>query len=204
MEWYQTRGRLRYAKFMISKRNARQAVKTLRKGGVIWYAPDQDFGPDQSVFAPFFGIQTATLLATHRLPSMTGCAVVPMFPVYDQQSGLYDIYVLPTLENYPTDDPVADLSRINSLIESQVRKAPAPYPISAVLPSRPLDMKLALAVWIIGTRHSHFISVPDLWCAKAGELMNQIKLYPLVSFIIRFSCYIFRIIIGFGLVFIFC
>ena len=127
MEWYQTRGRLRYADFMISKRNARQAVKILRKGGVIWYAPDQDFGPDQSVFAPFFGIQTATLLASHRLPSMTGCAVVPMYPVYDPKSGLYDIHVLPALENYPSDDPVADLTRINAMIENQVRKAPEQY-----------------------------------------------------------------------------
>lgn len=127
VEWYQTRGRLRYAECMISKRNARQAVKVLRKGGVLWYAPDQDFGPDQSAFAPFFGIQTATLLATHRLPSMTGCAVVPMYPIYDRLSGKYDIYVLPKLENYPTGDPVADLARVNALIEEQVRKAPEQY-----------------------------------------------------------------------------
>lgn len=127
VEWYQTRGRLRYAEFMISKRNAREAVRVLKKGGILWYAPDQDFGPEQSEFAPFFGIRTATLLATHRLPSMTGCAVVPMYPVYDRHSGKYDIYVLPELDNYPTDDPVADLSRINAIIEEQVRKAPEQY-----------------------------------------------------------------------------
>lgn len=127
MEWYQTRGRLRYADFMISKRNARQAVKVLKKGGVIWYAPDQDFGPDQCVFAPFFGIATATLLATHRLPSMTGCAVVPMYPFYDEQTKSYDVYLWPALEDYPTDDPVADLTRINAFIEEQVRKAPEQY-----------------------------------------------------------------------------
>jgi len=127
MEWYQTRGRLRYAQFMVSKRNALQAVKILKRGGVVWYAPDQDFGPGQSAFAPFFGIQTASLLATHRLPAMTGCAVVPMFPVYDAASRCYDVHVLPALDNYPTADPVADLACINALIEEWVRKAPEQY-----------------------------------------------------------------------------
>lgn len=127
MEWYQTRGRLRYAEFMVSKRNALQAVKVLKRGGVVWYAPDQDFGPGQSVFAPFFGISTATLLATHRLPVMTGCAVVPMFPVYDPATRSYDIHVLPALEDYPSEDPVGDLARVNALIEEWVRKAPDQY-----------------------------------------------------------------------------
>ncbi|HSM69169.1 MAG TPA: LpxL/LpxP family Kdo(2)-lipid IV(A) lauroyl/palmitoleoyl acyltransferase [Xanthomonadales bacterium] len=127
MEWYQTRGRLRYAEFMISKRNALQAVKVLKRGGVVWYAPDQDFGPEQSVFAPFFNIRAATLLATHRLPAITGCAVVPMFPVYHRADERYDVHVLPALEDYPSNDPVADLTRINALIEEWVRKAPEQY-----------------------------------------------------------------------------
>lgn len=127
VEWYQTRGRLRYARFMVSKRNARQAVKILRQGGVVWYAPDQDFGLELTEFAPFFNIQTATLLATHRLPRMTGCAVVPMYPVYDPKSRKYDVYLLPALENYPSDDPVADLTRINAFIEEFARKAPEQY-----------------------------------------------------------------------------
>lgn len=127
MEWYQTRGRLRYADFMISKRNARQAVKILRGGGTVWYAPDQDFGRDQSTFAPFFGIETATLKATHRLPAMTGCAVVPMFPRFSRATGRYEVQVLPALENYPSDDEAADLARINALIESAIREAPEQY-----------------------------------------------------------------------------
>ena len=127
VEWYQTRGRLTYTDGMISKRNARQAVKTLKNGGVLWYAPDQDFGPEQSVFAPFFGIQTATLLATHRLPSMTGCAVVPMYPVYNWSDQRYEVHILPALEDYPSDDPQADLARVNAIFEKQVRKAPEQY-----------------------------------------------------------------------------
>jgi KDO2-lipid IV(A) lauroyltransferase len=127
MEWYLARGRRTFTQFMISKRNARQAVRVLRKGALLWYAPDQDFGPTQSVFAPFFNIQTASLLATHRLPKMTGCPVIPMFPRYDKKSGTYTVEILPVLENFPGDDPVTDLARINALIEARVREEPEQY-----------------------------------------------------------------------------
>jgi len=127
MEWYQNRGRARHSEFMINKRSAISVVKKLKRGATVWYAPDQDFGLEHSAFIPFFGIQTATLLATHRLPSMTGCAVVPMYPIYDKRARKYDVYLLPALENYPSGDPVADLTRINSMIEEQIRKAPEQY-----------------------------------------------------------------------------
>ena len=103
------------------------ALRTLQNGGVIWYAPDQDFGAAQSEFAPFFGIPTATLLATHRFPKMTGCAVVPMFPHYDRKGKRYDVYISPALEDFPSDDPVADLTRVNRVMEEQARKAPDQY-----------------------------------------------------------------------------
>jgi KDO2-lipid IV(A) lauroyltransferase len=128
LEWYQNRGRGRYTYSMVSKRNMRTGIRLLREGRNLWYAPDQDFGPEQSVFAPFFGITAATLLATHRLPRMTGCAVVMMFPWYDRGTRRYHVEYLPALEDYPTDDPVADLTRVNAIIENSIlRHAPEQY-----------------------------------------------------------------------------
>ncbi len=126
LEWYQNRGR-RYGASMISKREMRGAIRLLSNGGLVWYAPDQDFGREQSEFVPFFGIQTATLLATHRLPHMTGCAVVPMFPVYDETTRLYTIRFLPALEAFPGPDAAADLARINAMMEQHIRTAPQQY-----------------------------------------------------------------------------
>jgi len=127
IEWYQNRGRLRLIEKLIIKNDTRGMIRLLRNGGVLWYAPDQDFGHEQSEFAPFFGIQTATLLATLRLPALTGCAVVPMFPRYDQDSGTYILTILPALEDFPTGDNVADLTRVNAIMEEQVRKVPEQY-----------------------------------------------------------------------------
>lgn len=127
VEWYQNRGRSRYVNGMITKRDLRGAIRYLKGGGVLWYAPDQDFGPRESVFAPFFGVQTATLLATHRLPRITGCRVVTMMPRYDSASKRYIIEVSPPLDDYPSNDPEVDLARVNALLEAQVRKAPEQY-----------------------------------------------------------------------------
>ena len=127
IEWYQNRGRLSYARGMISKREMRSAIRYLRQGGILWYAPDQDFGPAQSVFAPFFGIETATLEATHKLVSMARCAVVPMFPEFDAGKKEYVMRIYPALEGFPTEDAQADLARLNAEMETHVRRVPEQY-----------------------------------------------------------------------------
>lgn len=127
LEWYQTRSRLRYADCLISKRDMRTAIRFLREGGAVWYAPDQDFGAKQSVFVPFFGIQTATLLATERLVRLTNCAVIPMFPLYDEKQRHYTVLLGEPLQDFPSGDPIADLSRINALMEAHVRRVPEQY-----------------------------------------------------------------------------
>jgi len=127
LELYQNRSRAQWTEHMFRKDDLRSALRYLRKGGVLWYAPDQDFGPKQSDFVPFFGIQTATLKATERLVTLSGCAVVPMFPHYDRAQRKYVVSVGKALEGFPSGDRLQDLARINALLESQVRQAPEQY-----------------------------------------------------------------------------
>jgi KDO2-lipid IV(A) lauroyltransferase len=127
LEWYQNRGRARYAWNMISKRDLRSAIRLLRRGGVAWYAPDQDFGPRESEFAPFFGIPAASLLATRKLAEITGCAVVPMYPYYDAAARLYRVRVLPALDGFPGAEVVPDLARVNKITEDLIRTRPEQY-----------------------------------------------------------------------------
>jgi len=49
MEWAVKRGRLRYAAAMFTKNELRPAVKHLKQGGLLWYAPDQDPSRGDSV-----------------------------------------------------------------------------------------------------------------------------------------------------------
>ena len=75
----------------------------------------------------FFGVPAATLTVTERLVKLTGCRVVPMFPAYDEVARKYTIRLDPALEDFPSGDVVADLTRINALMEEHIRQVPEQY-----------------------------------------------------------------------------
>jgi len=127
LEAFQNAGRSRYADRMFRRDDLRGAVRYLRNGGIIWYAPDQDFGPERSLFAPFFGIPAATLRATVDLARMGRASVVPMYPLKDPATGQITVTVEPAFDNLPSDDPENDLARINAWLESRVRDRPGQY-----------------------------------------------------------------------------
>jgi KDO2-lipid IV(A) lauroyltransferase len=112
---------------LISRKDLRGMIRALRAGNVVWYAPDQDFGRHNSVFAPFFGIPASTLVTTSKLARLSGAPVVPFFSQrLDDDSG-YRLILQPALEDFPSDDDVTDATRINAIIEAQIHKAPDQY-----------------------------------------------------------------------------
>ena len=125
MEWAVKRGRLRYASAMFGNGDIRGAVRHLKRGGFLWYAPDQDMRGKDTVFAPFFGMPASTITATHQLARLTGCAVVPFF--HRREGGRYILRVAPPLADFPGEDVVADTGQVNAAIEAMVREAPAQY-----------------------------------------------------------------------------
>ena len=125
-EYMVLRARLGYADTMFDKDQLRASVKYLKRGGTIWYAPDQDMRGKDSVFAPFFGISASTITATHHLARLSGAAVLPFFHRRTPDGG-YALRLGAPLENFPGDDVVADTTRVNAAIEAMVREAPAQY-----------------------------------------------------------------------------
>ncbi|GAB6196910.1 LpxL/LpxP family Kdo(2)-lipid IV(A) lauroyl/palmitoleoyl acyltransferase [Lysobacter xanthus] len=125
MEWAVKRGRLRYAAAMFANDEIRAAMRHLKQGGVLWYAPDQDMRGKDTVFAPFFGVPAATITATHQFARLTGCAVVPFF--HRREGGRYVLRIAPPLEDFPSADAAVDSARVNAAIEAMVREAPSQY-----------------------------------------------------------------------------
>lgn len=115
-----------FAGSAIIKSDTRQLIRNLRQGNVVWYAPDQDFGPKHSVFAPFFGVQTATVVGTARIAKLGQAAVIPFFH-YRDENNHYRIEIGSPLQDFPTGDDVADATRINHMIEAAVAKQPDQY-----------------------------------------------------------------------------
>ena len=79
MEWAQTKGRMRSNKAMIDRKDLRGMVHALKRGEAVWFAPDQDYGPRGSVFAPLFAVdQAATTSGTFMLARMDNPALEPV------------------------------------------------------------------------------------------------------------------------------
>lgn len=110
----------------IVRNNTRQLVRNLRNGHVVWYAPDQDYGIKQSVFAPFFGVSAATVVGTGRIAQLGKAVVLPFSHSRDQQ-GHYHLVIGAPLEDFPTGNEVVDASRINQEIEASIRQHPDQY-----------------------------------------------------------------------------
>src|SRR3546814_1912257 len=119
MEWAVLRGRLRYASAMYTREHVLGSVRALKRGGVLWYAPDQDMLGRDRVFAPFFGIAAGSITATHQLARLSNCAVVPFF--HRREGGRFLIRLGPALAEFPSADPLTDTSRVTAAIEAMVR-----------------------------------------------------------------------------------
>jgi KDO2-lipid IV(A) lauroyltransferase len=102
-------------------------IRYLREGRPFYYLPDQDMGERASVFVPFFGIPAATVTALSRIAMATNAVVVPCITRILPGGRGYEVRLYPSLENFPTDDPVADATRMNRDIEQWVREMPEQY-----------------------------------------------------------------------------
>jgi len=120
-------GRLRFGNCELASRQegTRKALKAMKGGRFFHYSPDMDYGPKESVFVPFFGMQTATITGLARLAKLTGATVIPV--VTRMTSDGYVASVGEPWADFPGDDEEANARRLNSFIEAEVLKSPEQY-----------------------------------------------------------------------------
>ena len=100
-------------------------VAALREGQPLYLLPDMDFGPDESVFVPFYGVPTATVPSLSRFARLGRAKVVPLLPRLT--AGGYEVQVLPAWTDFPSGDPVADTARMNARLQEYIATMPAQY-----------------------------------------------------------------------------
>jgi len=111
----------------IPRGDLRGMLNSLKDNIPVWYAPDQDYGAEQSLFVPFFGIPAATITATSRLARISGAPVVPFFQTRLPGSRGYRLTLYPALDDFPGASVEADTRRINAILEDQIRAQPGQY-----------------------------------------------------------------------------
>ena len=122
-------GRSRFvAQRLFSRKDGiRPLVRAMREGLPFYYLPDQDFGPRDSIFVPFFGVPTATITGVSRIARVAGAAVVPAVTRQLPGAGGYVLTFYPSWRDFPTGDEAADTRRVNEFIEQRVLEMPEQY-----------------------------------------------------------------------------
>jgi KDO2-lipid IV(A) lauroyltransferase len=121
------RARERNYEKAIPREDMRAMLRSLKQNMPVWYAADQDYGREKSVFAPFFGVPAATITATTRLAHSSCAAVVPFFQHRLEDNSGYLLKLYPALENFPGESPEADAECLNRIIEERIREMPEQY-----------------------------------------------------------------------------
>lgn len=122
----QRSGRERSAESTIEKRDIKKMVRRLREGGVVWYAPDQSYKRKGAEVVPFFGVPTMHTTATSTLARLGKAIVIPYFSARTDD-GRYLLSFQPPFENFPSDDPIADLAKYMDVLEPFIREYPEQY-----------------------------------------------------------------------------
>jgi len=110
---------------MIKSTDTRSIIKAINNSLPIWYAPDQDLGEKNSIFAPLFGIQTATASATSRLAKNNNTRVIPYSFIRTTKG--YEMLFEKPLLGFPSNDPIVDATTTNKILEKQINKSPEQY-----------------------------------------------------------------------------
>lgn len=127
MDQFILQGRARFMKSVIRRDDMRGIVKALKKNEIVWYPPDQDYGRQHSVFAPFFGVNAATITATSRLVKFNQSPLVMLSYRRDDSTDRYTVEFSEPPVAFPSGDDVTDATLINAALEMCIRKAPTQY-----------------------------------------------------------------------------
>ena len=139
LDWFIYNGRAPLFGKLISSRNMRGLVNSIKEGRVVWYSPDQDYGLKNGVMAPFFGVPAATITATRRLAIVVSNdnklpAIMALHTYRQTPDNLprgkrphYHLTITPALDNYPSNDEIADATRVNEVLEGLIRIDPTQW-----------------------------------------------------------------------------
>ena len=108
---------------LVDANNPREIIRSMKSGFPVWYAPDNDIY-SKSVFAPFFGVPTSTLVATQKLAKISNATIVPLSFIRRGNQ-----YVLGFGDGFKLNDlsELGAATKVNQEIEKLINLAPEQY-----------------------------------------------------------------------------
>jgi lauroyl-KDO2-lipid IV(A) myristoyltransferase len=132
IDWMVARSRARFGKYFGGKLFTREdglkpLIRETRAGKVMIYLGDEDLGPKNSIFVPFFGAQKATIPVLGRLAKSCNAVVLPCVSCYEPAHRRYTVKMLPLIESLPGGNDERDSTAMNKAIEQMIELCPLQY-----------------------------------------------------------------------------
>jgi len=121
----QSRARFGEVSLFTREDGVKRIVSGLKKGELLYLLPDMNFGPEESIFVPFFGVLAATVPSLSRFAKLSGAKVIPMTTKMTDEG--YEIEVHAPLEDFPSEDFALDTAHMNRWLEKEIQKMPDQY-----------------------------------------------------------------------------
>ncbi|HEX2543470.1 MAG TPA: lipid A biosynthesis acyltransferase [Ramlibacter sp.] len=121
----QGRHRFGDARPMSRSEGVREIVSALRGGDLMYLLPDMNFGPEESIFVPFYGVPAATVPSLSRFARLGRAKVVPVVTKLTRTG--YEIRVHEAWVGFPTGDLEADTALMNQRLQAYIDEIPSQY-----------------------------------------------------------------------------
>jgi Kdo2-lipid IVA lauroyltransferase/acyltransferase len=120
-------GRERFGDVHLFRREdgVKPIVSALRDNALLYLLPDMNFGPNESIFVPFYGETAATVPSLSRFAKLGRARVVPVTTRMTNTG--YEVTVHSAWQDFPTDDVEADTALMNRRLEDLIAAMPAQY-----------------------------------------------------------------------------
>ncbi len=124
--WFMA-GRQRFGDVRMLNRAAgvKPIISNLRKGGLLYLLSDMDFGRNDSLFVPFYGVQAATVPSLPRFARLGRAKVIAMVTRLTPTG--YVAEITPAWPGYPSDCVVADTALMNANLQRYIDVSPGQY-----------------------------------------------------------------------------
>lgn len=127
LDWLMNWQRYRFGGRMYERSTGiKPFIKSVRDGYLGYYLPDEDLGPDHSVFVDFFATTKATMSGLGRISKLSKAQVVPLFAGFNPKKGCFEFEFKPALP-FPTESEEKDARMMNQCIENYVTVRPEQY-----------------------------------------------------------------------------
>jgi KDO2-lipid IV(A) lauroyltransferase len=120
-------GRQRYGQGRLFRRQdgVKAIVSALRQGEILYLLPDMNFGTEESIFVPFYGVSAATVPSLSRFARLGRARVVPV--VTRMTPDGYEVEVMSAWNDFPGDSIEADTAEMNRRLQGWIDAMPAQY-----------------------------------------------------------------------------